>query len=435
MEPRTCGSKTSPTRRSSIRAMRSFASPRPRSAARTCICTMATFPPWSRATSSATSSWARWWRSVRESRISKSATAWSCRSRSPAAPAISASSNLWSLCENSNPNAVIAEKLWGRSPCGIFGYSHMLGGYAGGQAEYARVPFADVGPIKVPDGSADEQVLFLSDIFPTGYMAAENCRIQPGDTVAVWGCGPVGTVRDRERLAARGGARHCDRSLRGAAADGPRASRRRSTLNYSAVDDRRGARRDDRRPRARRLHRCGGHGSALPGIVGVCTIGRSRPCAWRPIAAARCARPFRPVAMAARCRFPVSTAASSTRCRSGSFVNRALTLKSGQTHVQRYLRPLLERIQKGEIDPSFVITHRLALDEAPQAYEIFKRQAGRMRQGRAQARRARWRRVIRTPRQWLRQRQWRCHCSSRRGCGCCGSGPYQALMRARLPPR
>src|SRR5881392_1584711 len=99
---------------------------------------------------------------------------------------------MYSLCENSNPNAWMAEKLWGYSPCGIFGYTHMLGGFAGGQAEYARVPFADVGTVRIPDGLADEQVLFLSDIFPTGYMAAENCNIQPGDTIAVWGCGPVG---------------------------------------------------------------------------------------------------------------------------------------------------------------------------------------------------------------------------------------------------
>src|SRR5436190_742355 len=99
---------------------------------------------------------------------------------------------MYSLCENSNPNAAMAEKLWGYSPCGIYGYSHLLGGYAGGQAEYVRVPYADVGPIKVPDGLSDEQVLFLSDILPTGYMTAENCGIQPGDSVAVWGCGPVG---------------------------------------------------------------------------------------------------------------------------------------------------------------------------------------------------------------------------------------------------
>jgi threonine dehydrogenase-like Zn-dependent dehydrogenase len=99
---------------------------------------------------------------------------------------------LTSLCENSNPNAAIADKMLGHSPAGLFGYSHMLGGFAGGQAEFARVPFADFGPIKVPDHLSDEQVLFLSDIFPTGYMGADLCGIQPGDTVAVWGCGPVG---------------------------------------------------------------------------------------------------------------------------------------------------------------------------------------------------------------------------------------------------
>src|SRR5688572_13362436 len=102
------------------------------------------------------------------------------------------SRTMFSLCDNSNPNAHVAEKLYGYSPSGLFGYSHMMGGYAGGQAQYVRVPFADVGPLKIPDELPDEQVLFLSDIFPTGYMAAENCNIQPGDTVAVWGCGPVG---------------------------------------------------------------------------------------------------------------------------------------------------------------------------------------------------------------------------------------------------
>src|SRR6186713_861532 len=134
-----------------------------------------------------------------------------------------------SLCENSNPNAWIAEKMWGHSPCGIFGYSHMLGGYAGGQAEYARVPFANVGPLKVPEHLTDEQVLFLSDIYPTGYMGADMCNIQPGDTIAVWGCGPVAQfamksafllgaerviaidrVPERLRMAAAGGAELLD---------------------------------------------------------------------------------------------------------------------------------------------------------------------------------------------------------------------------------
>ena len=104
------------------------------------------------------------------------------------------SKGLFSCCERSNPNHEIAEKLWGHSPAGLFGYSHAVGGYPGGQAEYVRVPFADVGALKIPDSVTDEQVLFLSDIFPTGYMAAENCCIEPGDTVAVWGCGPVGQL-------------------------------------------------------------------------------------------------------------------------------------------------------------------------------------------------------------------------------------------------
>src|SRR5581483_5304756 len=126
---------------------------------------------------------------------------------------------LFSLCENSNPNASMAEKMWGHSPAGIFGYSHLLGGYAGGQAEYARVPFADVGPIKVPEELSDDQVLFLSDIFPTGYMGAEMCNIQPGDTIAVWGCGPV---CHEERLSAGRRARHWNRSVSRASPHGAR---------------------------------------------------------------------------------------------------------------------------------------------------------------------------------------------------------------------
>src|SRR5438477_5822173 len=143
---------------------------------------------------------------------------------------------LFSCCENSNPNAAMAEKFYGHAPCGIFGYSHLLGGFAGGQAEYARVPFADVGPIKIPDGLSDEQVLFLSDIFPTGYMAAENCNIKPGDVIAVWGCGPVGQFAIKsawmlgaERVIAIDRFRE---RLRLASEDG-----RTETVNYDEVDD------------------------------------------------------------------------------------------------------------------------------------------------------------------------------------------------------
>src|SRR2546423_13925392 len=158
---------------------------------------MATFRRCRRATCSATSSWAKSWTSAKATIVSRSATASSFRSRSRAATAISARSQLWSLCDNSNPNAWMAEKLYGYSASGLFGYSHMYGGYPGGQAEYARVPFADIGPLKVPDNLTDEQVLFLSDIFPTGYMAAENCEIKRGDVIAVWGCGPVGQMAIR----------------------------------------------------------------------------------------------------------------------------------------------------------------------------------------------------------------------------------------------
>ena len=143
---------------------------------------------------------------------------------------------LWSLCDNSNPNAWMAEKLYGYSASGLFGYSHMYGGYPGGQAEYARVPFADVGPLKVPDNLTDEQVLFLSDIFPTGYMAAENCQIKPGDTVAVWGCWPGRPVRDQERLSPRRRARDRDRPLHRTALELASSQGGAETLNYEDVD-------------------------------------------------------------------------------------------------------------------------------------------------------------------------------------------------------
>ena len=168
---------------------------------------------------------------------------------------------MFSVCENSNPNAWMAEKMWGHSPAGIFGYSHMLGGYAGGQAEYARVPFADVGPIKVPEELSDEQVLFLSDIFPTGYMGAEMCNIQPGDTIAVWGCGPVGQFAIKsayllgaERVIA------IDRfpeRLRMA-----REKAGAETLNYEEVDVREALKRNDGWTWTRCVHRCRRTGSA-----------------------------------------------------------------------------------------------------------------------------------------------------------------------------
>lgn len=278
---------------------------------------------------------------------------------------------MYSLCENSNPNAWMAEKLWGYSPCGIFGYSHMLGGYAGGQAEYARVPYADVNPIKVPDELEDEQVLFLSDIFPTGYMAAEACNIQPGDTVAVFGCGPVGQFAIKsaymlgaERVIA------IDRFPYRLRMAHDRAGA--DTINYEEVDvfealeEMTGGRGPDHCIDAVGLE---GH---APGIHG----------AYDKVKTAMMLETDRPVALrqailACRSGGTVSVAGVYggfiDKFPIGAVVNRSLTIKSGQTHVQRYMRPLLKRIQNGEIDPSFVITHRLKLSDAAHGYEMFSK--------------------------------------------------------------
>jgi threonine dehydrogenase-like Zn-dependent dehydrogenase len=277
---------------------------------------------------------------------------------------------LFSLCENSNPNAWMAEKLWGHSPCGIFGYSHMLGGYAGGQAQYARIPFADVGPIKVPDDLTDEQVLFLSDIFPTGYMAAENCNIKPGDTIAVWGCGPVGQFAIKscfllgaERVIA------IDRfpeRLRMA-----RQKAGAETLNYEEVDvgDALETMTGGRGPGA--CIDAVGMEAHAPGIAGLYD--------WATTAAMmETDRPMVLREAILNCRSGGTVSVPGVyggfidKFPIGAVVNRALTIKSGQTHVQRYLRPLLDRIRRGEIDPSFVVTHRMRLEEAPQAYKMFR---------------------------------------------------------------
>jgi len=280
---------------------------------------------------------------------------------------------LYSLCENSNPTPKIAETLMGHSPAGLFGYSHMLGGYAGGQAEYARVPYADVGPLKVPDGLTDEQVLFLSDIFPTGYMAAENCDIQPGDTIAVWGCGPVGQFAIKsayllgaERVIA------IDRFEYRLKMARERAGA--ETLNYEEVDvlealnEMTGGRGPDACIDAVGME---AHGAGLPGLYDkVKQTVRSETD--RPLA-------LREAIMACRNGGTVSVpgvyGGFIDKFPMGAVMNRSLTIRTGQTHMQRYTRPLLERVQKGEIDPSFIITHRLSLDEAPQGYKMFRDKA------------------------------------------------------------
>ncbi len=275
----------------------------------------------------------------------------------------------FSLCENSNPNAWLAEKMLGHATCGIFGYSHMTGGFAGGQAEYARVPFADVGPIKVPNDLSDEQVLFLSDIYPTGYMGAEMCNIQPGDTIAIWGCGPVGQfsircafllgaerviaidrVPERLQMAEQGGA---------------------ETINY-----------EEENVYEKLMDMTGGRGpDSCIDDVGMEAHAPAPIFAYDRIKQAMMLETDRPHALreAIMCCKNGGTvsvigvyAGFDDKFPMGSVMQRSLTIKTGQAHVQRYMRPLLEMIENGDIDPSFVVTHRMPLEEAPYAYDIFK---------------------------------------------------------------
>jgi threonine dehydrogenase-like Zn-dependent dehydrogenase len=260
--------------------------------------------------------------------------------------------------------------LWGHSPAGLIGYSHLLGGYAGGQAEYLRVPYADVGPLKVPEGLSDEQVLFLSDIFPTGYMAADFCNIQPGDTIAIWGCGPVGqmairsvfllgaervlaidTVPERLALAREAGAQtldfrkddiyECIQELtKGRGADAcidAVGTEPDSTASFDSIIDR----------------------------VKVATfMGTDRPHVLRQ--AIHCCRNFGTVSIVG------VYGGFLDKIPMGSAINRGLTFRMAQTPVQHYLPQLLERIQNGDIDPSFVITHRAPLAEGPELYKTFR---------------------------------------------------------------
>jgi threonine dehydrogenase-like Zn-dependent dehydrogenase len=276
---------------------------------------------------------------------------------------------LWSLCDNSNPNAWMAEKLYGYSTSGLFGYSHMTGGYAGGQAQYARVPFADVGPLKIPNGLRDEQVLFLSDIFPTGYMAAENCNIQPGDTIAVWGCGPVGQMAIRSAF------------LLGAerviAIDSVPERVRLATASGAEVINF-----DDESVFDRLKTMTGGRGpDACIDAVGMEAHGATLDAYVDKIKAAAFLATDRPNALRQAihaCRkggivsIPGVYGGLLDKIPFGAAFQKGLTFRMGQTHMMRYMQPLLERIERGEIDPSFVITHRLALDEAPKAYQLFR---------------------------------------------------------------
>jgi threonine dehydrogenase-like Zn-dependent dehydrogenase len=279
---------------------------------------------------------------------------------------------LWSLCDNSNPNAWMAEKAYGYSPAGLFGYSHLTGGYAGGQAEFVRVPYADVGPFKIENDSLpDEQVLFLTDIFPTGYMAAENCNLQPGDTVAVWGCGPVAqfTIQSAWLLGA-GRVIAIDRvpeRLLLAQTWG-----RAETIDYEEAEgivetlrEMTGGRGPDACIDAVGLE---AHGTTVDALYDRAKqsvrLETDRPHALRQ--ALQACRKGGTVSI------PGVYGGLLDKLNLGAAFNKGLTLKMGQTHVHRYMKKLYDHIQNGDVDPSRIITHRLTLEDAPDAYKTFR---------------------------------------------------------------
>jgi threonine dehydrogenase-like Zn-dependent dehydrogenase len=282
------------------------------------------------------------------------------------------SRKLWSLCDNSNPNAFMAEKVYGYSGSGLFGYSHLYGGYAGGQAQYVRVPYADVGPMKVPDSLTDEQALFVSDILPTGYMAAENCNIQPGDTVAVWGCGPVGQFAIQsawwfgaERVIAID---NVPMRLEMAAKHG-----KAETINFDEVDV----------DEALRDATSGMGPDACIDAVGLEAHGTAVDAIYDRVKHAMYLTTDRIHALRQAiysCRkggtvsIPGVYGGFPDKVPLGAAFAKGLKMAMGQTHVHTYMEPLLERIQgngKPGFDPTYIITHRFPLEQASEAYDLF----------------------------------------------------------------
>lgn len=276
----------------------------------------------------------------------------------------------YALCDNSNPNADIAQKLWGHAPAGIYGYSHLLGGYPGGQAEYVRVPYADVGTVKVPDNLTDEQVLFLSDIFPTGYQAAVNCGIEPDDVVAVWGAGPVGQFSVLSaRMLGAGRVIAIDRFEERLLL--AKKAGFAEVINYeemdvlAALNDMTDGKGPDKCIDAVGME---AHGKGLAGLYDrakqTVRLQTDRPTVIRE--AIQACRKGGTISI------PGVYGGLIDKLNFGAAFSKGLIFKMGQTHVQKYMRPLLEYIRNGIIDPSFVITHRLKLEDGPHAYEIFR---------------------------------------------------------------
>ncbi len=280
--------------------------------------------------------------------------------------------NLWSLCDNTNPNAWMAEKRYGFSGSGLYGYSHMHGGYAGGQAQYARVALADSGPLKVPDGGIpDEKLLFLSDDFPAGYMAAENCNIHQGDIVAIWGCGPVGQFAIRSAFML--GAERVVAIDRVEARLELAQAGRAETLNFEEIDDIVEALKQ--KTAGRGPDSCidavgmeahpQGIGGVYDSVKQTAGIESERPQVLRQ--AIQACRKGGTISI------PGVYGGFLDKVPMGAAFAKALTFRMGQTHVQKYLKPLLERILNSEIDPSFIVSHRMGLEEAPSAYREFQR--------------------------------------------------------------
>src|ERR1700761_7246596 len=277
----------------------------------------------------------------------------------------------WAACDNSNPNAHLMEKAYGYSGSGLFGYSHMMGGYAGGQAQYVRVPFANVGPLKIESDLPDEKVLFLSDIFPTGYMAAENAQIQPGDTVAVWGCGPVGQFAIASAFMLGAG--------RVVAIDrfAERLDLARSlgavTVDYSeedvdvltALKDLTGGIGPDACIDAVGLE---AHSNELQGVYDAVKTSllmeTDRPAVLR--------QAIQAVRKGGTLSIPGVYGGLLDKVPFGAAFGKGITMKMGQTNMHNYMRPLLERIENGQIDPSYIISHRITLDEAPEMYKVWR---------------------------------------------------------------
>lgn len=278
----------------------------------------------------------------------------------------------YALCDNSNPNPTIGETAYGYSTAALFGYSHMLGGYAGGQAEYVRVPFADVGCLKVPEAVSDERALFLSDIFPTGYQAAENAGIKDGDTVAIWGCGPVGLFAIKsaqmfnpEKVIAIDGV---PERLKLAESIGAITIDYRTENPLSRLPELTGGRGPDQCIDCVGLEAYGkGPGAVYDNVKDLLGLATDRPNVLRQ--AIQTCRKGGTVSV------PGVYAGVIDKLNFGAAFGKGLTFKMGQTHVQHYMKPLLKMIVNEEIDPTFLITHRDSLEDAAAAYERFSQMA------------------------------------------------------------